>query len=65
MNCRRAREQAKLLRADFPQLRVEVWAIAQGLAYIQVQTPINGAWVERVLHNERELSAFRRGMAEL
>jgi hypothetical protein len=59
MSCRRARILKNQLQRDFPQLTVDVWAIAQGLAYIRVEGPLQRGLVTLVLHSEREVEEFR------
>lgn len=60
MNCRRAARVARELRELAPQLTCEVWAIAQGLAYVRVKGPTTSGIVELVLHTEREVAHFKQ-----
>lgn len=60
MNYRRAARLAKELRSDAPQLRVEVWPIAQGLAYLRVEGPTARGIVQLILRTEDEVASFRQ-----
>lgn len=64
MNVRRCRQLVKEIGAEQPTLDLEVWAIAQGLAYIRVEGPLTRGVVTLVLHTEREVSEFRRLIAQ-
>lgn len=54
MNVREARLLAKELRAGDPDLRVEVWPIAQGLCYLRVEKELHPGLLRRVVKNRRE-----------
>lgn len=64
MNWRRARHLCKEIMADCPTLEAEVWAIAQGLAYVVVKGPTMRGLVDLCLHTEGEVSEFRQLLAE-
>ena len=51
---------AKDLRAAYPWLDVEVWAIARGLSYLRVNGPTSRGVVQLVLHTSEEVAEFRR-----
>lgn len=59
MSNRLAHMLSKELRAAYPWLDVEVWAIAQGLSYIRVDGPTTRGIVALVLHTSEEVANFR------
>lgn len=58
MNVRRAHQLKREIVDSFPQLTVEVWAIAQGLAYLRVEGPLSRGVVTLVLKTEGEVASF-------
>jgi hypothetical protein len=54
MNCRQARALAQELRAKDASLRVEVWALAQGVARVQVEQQLPVGVLRVILKNRPE-----------
>lgn len=63
MNFRRASAFVRELRQDWPMLKFDTWAIAQGLHYIRVEGPTTRGIVQVVLKTDREVILFRSFMA--
>lgn len=63
MNMRRANWLRSRLLEEAPQLTVEVWHVAQGLARIRVTGPTNRGPVELVLRTELDVATIRAALA--
>lgn len=54
MNCREARYWKRCILESNPQLDVEVWAIAQGLARLRVKGPTTRGIVDLTIRSPRD-----------